>query len=113
MFHRCDTIVADLKGSAKKKKLRHGGARGSSSRVAMPNPLTNGAKRNTHSDPPPIPLGAKKVDATSPFLTPTHKERGKKMFFHVLDLGFVHFTGENVKHHTLSMQVFSCSSQRL
>ena len=70
MLHRCDTLLADPKGRGKKKKLRNGGARGSSS-VAMPNPLIKWAKRNTHSDPPPsVPLGAKKVDATSPFLTP-------------------------------------------
>ena len=41
----------------------------------MPNPLIKWAKRNTHSDPP-HPSGAKKVVATSPFLTPTQKERG-------------------------------------
>ena len=35
------------RGRGKRKKLRIGGARGSSSRVAMPNPLIKWAKRNT------------------------------------------------------------------
>ena len=46
----------------------------------MPNLLIKWAKRNTHSDPP-HPSGAKKVAATSPFLTPTQKEKGKKSIF--------------------------------
>ena len=46
----------------------------------MPNPLIKWAKRNTHSDPPPPPSGAKKVAATSPFPTPTQKERRKKNY---------------------------------
>ena len=37
------------------------------------------AKRNMHIGPHPIE--AEKVDVTSPFLTPTHKERGKKASF--------------------------------
>ena len=57
MFHRCDTLVADPKGRGKKKKLRTGGAQGSSSGVAMPDPLIKWAKRNTHSDPPLFPWG--------------------------------------------------------
>ena len=39
------------------------------------------AKRNTHSEPPPHPSGAKKVAATSPFLTPTQKEGGGGYLF--------------------------------
>ena len=63
-----------------KKQLTTGGAQGSSSGVAMHNPLIKWAKRNAHSDPP-IPWGLKGSRDLSPFLTPTHKERrGKKKY---------------------------------
>ena len=80
----------------------------------MPDPFIKWAKRNTHSDPPLFPWGLKRL--TRPLLSllpPTRKGVKKSIFFHALDLGFLHFTSENVKHHTLSIQVFSCSSQRL
>ena len=46
--------------------------------------------------PPPIPLRAKKVNATSPFLTPTHKQRGGGgIFFHARYQGQVHQARQN------------------
>ena len=75
MSDRCNTLFRQiLFGEGKKKKLRTGAARGSSSGVAMPNPLIKWGKRNMHSDPP-HPLGAIKVAATSPTDTPTQSKK--------------------------------------
>ena len=49
-------------------------------RVAQP-PYKVGSAKYTLRHPPPHPLGVKKVSATSPFLTSTHMERGKKVSF--------------------------------
>ena len=71
----------------------------------MPNPLIKWAKRNTHSDPPPIPWGLERLTRplSFPHSHPQGKEGKKGVFFQTLEKSGYRFFTFIRKHNILHM----------